>query len=62
MTSRQRDRIVIECIEDDEDRLPPGYLHRLDYQTGVLRFEYDNKPSTLVSLVICGMFIPEGLK
>jgi hypothetical protein len=46
--------LVIECDEEEESLFPKP-LHRLDYQTGVLRLEFENTEATKIMLLLCGV-------
>ena len=46
--------LVVECDEADEWKLPKP-SHRLDYQTGTLRFEYPDSLRIRTALRLCGV-------
>ncbi len=54
--------IVVECEDSEAHQLLPEPSHTLDYQTGTLRFEFPNSPTTLVALRLCGIDVPNGTK
>ncbi len=57
-THRTDKVIVVECLYHEPHHLLPEPLHRLDYQTDTLRFEFRNDIETLVALRLCGVALP----
>lgn len=46
--------LVIECTYNHENQLPiPN--HRIDYQDGMIRLEYDRNTINLIALQLCGI-------
>jgi len=54
VTAYLSDRLVVECDENYEHHLPDP-IHRIDYQTGVVRLEFPIDDSSLVALRVSGV-------